>query len=78
MFGPLAQLVERFDGIEEVVGSSPIRSTRERWQSQSNTPVLFPICLKIQAHLEFRVQIAIPLKAEGWQSPVECAALEMR
>jgi hypothetical protein len=26
--GPVAQLEERFHGMEEVVGSSPIRSTR--------------------------------------------------
>ena len=27
-YGPLAQLVARFDGIEEVTGSSPVRSTK--------------------------------------------------
>ena len=27
MYGPLAQLVARLDGIEEVTGSSPVRST---------------------------------------------------
>ena len=26
--GPLAQLVERFHGMEEVAGSNPVRSTR--------------------------------------------------
>ncbi len=26
-YGPLAQLVARFDGIEEVTGSNPVRST---------------------------------------------------
>jgi hypothetical protein len=33
--GPVAQLEERFHGMEEVVGSTPIRSTRSARGQQS-------------------------------------------
>lgn len=40
VLGPLAQLGERLHGMEEVVGSSPIRSTIFVRQSDTNLEIL--------------------------------------
>ena len=37
MSGPVAQLGARFHGMEEVIGSIPIRSTKQPLQNQTDT-----------------------------------------